>query len=93
MSIASVEEKLKTQLEATVIQITDNSWQHAGHAGNTSLATEATHLAITIVSPQFENLNPLDRHRLVHKTLKEEMNEHIHALEVKTFTPNEFKSR
>ncbi len=93
MSLESVEAKLKEQLQATHFNIVDNSWQHAGHAGNTSTATVGTHLALTVVSPQFNSLNLMERHRLIHKTLKEEMAEHIHALEIKTFTPEEWQNK
>jgi len=91
--VAHVQQKLENTLNASHVAIIDNSWQHAGHAGNTSSAVSGTHLAITVVSPQFDGLNRLERHRLVHKALQEEMVDHIHALEVKTFSPTEWEAQ
>jgi len=82
----AVETQLQSQLELTHLEIIDNSWMHAGHAGNTG----GSHLAITLVSPAFEGLNLLERHRMVHKVLKAAMAEHIHALELKTLSPTEW---
>lgn len=82
--LSEVEQKLKTALNASEVHIIDNSWQHAGHRGNTM---GGSHLAVTIVSERFEGLNTLARHRLVHETLKEEMKERIHALELTLLTP------
>jgi len=45
-----------------------------------------------IVSPQFEKKPILQRQRLVNQTLSEEM-KHIHAFTMRTFTPEEWKSR
>ena len=45
---------------------------------------------------KFENLNVMDRIRLVHKALDVEMTgtpKLIHALQVKTFTPKEASSK
>lgn len=89
MSFADqVREKLIAELDATEVDIVDNSWQHAGHAGNTSGYTEGTHLEITIVSPKFNGISILDQHRLVHQALKREMAERIHALVLSTHTPS-----
>jgi BolA protein len=74
-----IETKLKDQLEALHIEIIDNSWMHAGHRGNPH---GGSHLAITVVSEKFDTLSPLERHRLVHSILKDEMQGALHALEL-----------
>ena len=48
------------------------------------------HLAAVVVSPEFEGLGLVDQHRLVYDALGEHMTEDIHALELKTYTPEEF---
>ncbi len=83
----SIVAKIKTELTAGHVGVVDNSWQHAGHAGSSG----GTHLVLTIVSPKFEGLDLLDRHRLVHKTLRAEMETAIHALELKTYSPQEWE--
>lgn len=84
-------QKLLTQLNATHVEIIDNSWQHAGHAGMANVhETEGTHLAVTIVSPQFEGLGLLQRHRAVHAVLQEDFAGPLHALELKVHSPAEW---
>lgn len=83
--------KLAIELDATHIDIVDNSWQHAGHAGVAHQPhAEGTHLQITVVSPQFEGVSRLNRHRKVHQALQDAFATHLHALELKTYTPNEW---
>lgn len=81
--VSALKHKLARELETEDINIVDNSWQHAGHRGNPQqYADGGTHLAISIVSARFAGLNPLQRHRLVHEVLAEEMQTRIHALEL-----------
>ncbi len=80
-------ETLQSELLANHVGVVDNSWQHAGHQSSGS------HLVITIVSSKFEGLHLLDRHRLVHKALQSEMENTIHALELKTYSPDEWNSQ
>ena len=94
-TIASTLEKLKTLFQASHVELIDNSWQHAGH-----LAMEdhegpliGTHLAVSIVSTQFIGQNSVQRHRLVQKALREEFEQNLHALQIKTFTPEEWGSQ
>ena len=88
--IESLKQKLTTELNATHVEIIDDSWQHAGHSGNPG--GEATHLTITIVSSQFEGVGLMDQHRLVHAALKEARETHLHALQLKTFTPQTWQA-
>jgi len=82
-----LKQKLTASLDATSVEIVDESWRHKGHAGNTNPFPDGTHLQIAIVSEQFRDLSLLDRHRLVHSVLKEEMATRIHALTLNTQTP------
>jgi len=48
------------------------------------------HFSVSIVSAAFKDKNLLDRHRAVYDALREPMADgRIHALEIKTFTPEE----
>ena len=51
------------------LTIVDESDQHAGHAGSRMLASPSgeTHFRIRIVSPAFEGMNTVKRHRLVYQ--------------------------
>jgi len=87
-----IDKNLREQLDADHVEIIDESHLHRGHKA----AGGGGHYSIKVVSPKFENLNVMDRIRLVHNALDEEMTGNpklIHALQVKTFTPNEVVSR
>lgn len=83
--IEALKEKLIRELDATHVEIVDDSWQHAGHAEARS-DLGATHLSMTIVSPKFAGLSILDQHRLVHTALEEARRTHLHALQLKTLS-------
>jgi len=81
--IDQLKEKLTQELTADHVEIIDDSAKHAGHR-EVRPGMEATHLTITVVSPQFEGINLMDQHRLVHAVLKEARDKHLHALQLKT---------
>ena len=72
-------------LQPTHIELIDNSAQHAGHAG----ARSGGHYELKIVSPAFSGKSTLARHRLVHEALGELMRTRIHALSIRSQTPEE----
>ena len=51
------------------------------------------HLAATVVSPAFEGETLVDQHQLVYDALGDHMTTDIHALELKTYTPDEYAER
>ena len=51
---------------------------------------DGVHFEALIVSPAFEGLSRVRRHQLVYAALGERMREEIHALSMKTLTPEEF---
>lgn len=48
------------------------------------------HLAATVVSPEFEGVSLVQQHELVYDALGEHMTTDIHALELSTYTPEEY---
>ncbi len=50
---------------------------------------DGVHFEAEIISPAFAGLRPLQRHRLVYATLGDLMGGAIHALALKTLTPDE----
>ena len=50
---------------------------------------DGVHFEATVVSEAFRGKLPLARHRLVYATLGERMGGEIHALALKTLTPDE----
>ena len=88
-TIEQLKEKLTQELDATHVEIIDDSWKHAGHQ-EVPPGMSATHLTMTVVSPKFEGLNLMDQHRLVHEALKEAREKHLHALQLKTIPPSQW---
>ena len=51
---------------------------------------DGQHFTAVIVSPAFAGKRLIQRHQLVYAALGDRMREEIHALSMKTFTPEEF---
>ena len=86
-------EKIRAALTAALspesLTIEDESHHHAGHAG---AATGRGHFALRIVSPAFEGMSPIQRHRLVYTALGDLMQTDIHALSIQARAPRESAS-
>ncbi len=50
---------------------------------------DGVHFAARVICKSFQGKLPLARHRMVYATLGEKMGREIHALELKTLTPEE----
>jgi len=84
-------ERLRARLEAelapTLLEITDDSHLHAGHAG---AASGGSHYSVTIASSKFEGLTLVMRHRLVYDAVHEMINKaEIHALAITALAPSD----
>lgn len=89
MSIAeTIRAKLAAALSPTRLVIKDESHLHAGHAG--ARAGGQSHFRVLVVSPLFVGQTPVARQRAVNAALKEELAGPVHALAMKTLTPQEF---
>lgn len=73
-------------LEATQLELVDESHRHAGHEG---ARDGRGHYALDITSAAFSGLLPLARHRRVYQALGELMQTDIHALSIRARTPEE----
>lgn len=75
-------------LEPVSVEIIDESYKHAGHAG---ARDGGGHYVLNIVSRQFTGMNTVVRHRMIYSALGDLMKREIHALTVVAHTPNELK--
>ena len=82
-----IETKLTRRLEPLRLEVADDSAKHQGHAG-WSPGGE-THFTVLVVSSAFEGQSRVARQRLVYDILAEELEERVHALQLKTLTPEE----
>lgn len=75
--------RLREMLQPDRLEVIDESWQHAGHAGANGTGF-GTHFRVRIASPRFEGLARVARHRLVYDALREFLDRGLHALAVET---------
>ncbi len=54
---------------------------------------DGTHFEALIVSTEFEGKSLIERHKLVYGVLGDAMKERIHALSLKTYTPEQWESQ
>jgi len=57
------------------------------------LGADGVHFEATVICPAFAGKLPLARHRMVYATLGSRMGGEIHALSLKTLTPDEAGSQ
>lgn len=84
---ASLTQKLENALNPQRLMVVDESARHEGHAG----AREGgeTHFKVEIVSSAFQGLSRLERQRLVHRILADELDGPVHALSIQAHAPAE----
>tara|TARA_A100001388_G_scaffold277039_1_gene266598 strand:- start:20598 stop:20903 length:306 start_codon:yes stop_codon:yes gene_type:complete len=78
-----IEEKLKTQISTLYVEVINESPNHNVPDGAES------HFKVIVVSNDFENMRPVQRHQLIYKALNEEM-KLIHAIAIHPFTKIEW---
>ncbi len=84
---AAIRRKLSEALAPTRLDIVDDSARHAGHVG--ARPEGETHFNVEIVSTRFAGLSRVARQRLVYGVLADELRTDVHALALKTATPEE----
>ena len=53
------------------------------------LTGTSDHFGIRVVSPDFAGKSLIQQHQMVHRSLGEHLTTTIHAVDIKTFTPDE----
>lgn len=85
--VRAIENVLVHGLEAVHVEVVDNS---AGHADHLGAKDGGGHFAVVVVSKAFRGLSRIAAQKLVYETLAELMTEDIHALSMRTFTPEQW---
>jgi BolA protein len=83
-----LEGRMRQALEPEHLEIEDESARHAGHAG---AAEGGGHFRVTIVSASFRGKDLLARQRAVYSAVAEGMPSIVHALSLRTLTPEEWR--
>jgi BolA family transcriptional regulator, general stress-responsive regulator len=82
-----ISQRLSIALTPTFLEVFDESHQHAGHAGWRQGGE--THFRVHIVAATFVGKSRIDRHRLIHAALAEELQAGVHALAIVAKAPGE----
>lgn len=85
----ALESKLRDSLDATHVEVIDESHLHVGHAG---ARDGGRHFRAVIVSKKFVGLSRVRSQQLVYQAVQDWMGKEIHALSIKTFTPETWSS-
>ena len=85
--VASIEQRL-AGLEPDLLEIYDESAEHAGHAG---ARDGGGHYQVLIVSRRFVGQSRVTRHRMVYEALGAMMQQQIHAVAITALTPEELQ--
>ncbi len=88
MTVQSLlEEQLREGLEPVFLEVINESPRHNVPSNSES------HFRALIVSEKFTGLTLIERQRLVHNIIADQIRGSIHAFSQKTLTPEEFKER
>lgn len=93
MEMGPIEKRINDILSQALspqrIEVINESHMHAGHVGGTPDGSGETHMRVRIISPQFEGVGRLQRHRMINDLLKPVLDEGLHALALEPAAPNE----
>jgi BolA family transcriptional regulator, general stress-responsive regulator len=89
VSVADTLQARLAELHPSMLDIQDDSAQHAGHAGSEA---GGRHFSVTIVSEHFLGLSRLARHRAVLERVGDLIPHPVHALAIRAYAPDEFPS-
>lgn len=83
----AIEEALVCGLDADHVEVVDQSALHAGHL---SAQEGGGHFQIVVVSERFRGQSRVAAQRMVYGALGKMMREDIHALSMRTLTPEQW---
>jgi BolA protein len=82
-----IEQRLRDGLDALHVEIIDDSAAHRDHLGAQG---GGGHYRVLVVSSRFEGRSRVAAQRLVYEALGELMTTDIHAVEMRTLTPEQW---
>ena len=89
MDVAATLRARLAGLAPAVVEIHDDSAEHAGHPG---AASGGGHFSLVIVSESFSGQSRLARHRAVLDRVGDLIPRQVHALAIAAYAPEEFPS-
>lgn len=83
LTAEAIHERLAVRLSPTVLEVIDESADHAGHSGANGSGF-GTHFRVRIASPLFTGKARVAQHRLVYDALRDFIDQGVHALAIET---------
>ena len=83
----AIKDLLRDRIETTHVEVTDLSARHASHQGAQS---GGGHFSLVVVAESFRGLDRISAQRLVFTALEELMASDIHAITMRTLTPEQW---
>jgi BolA family transcriptional regulator, general stress-responsive regulator len=80
-------QRLRSQLEPSRAELTDESERHRGHGGYNPEGE--SHFSLLVESPRFAGKSRVERQRMVHAALGELLEARVHALSIRAIAPGE----
>ena len=81
-----IRDKLTAAFQPETLEVLDESWRHAGHAGAGDGSGE-THFDVKITAAAFAGMGRVARQRAVNEALREELAGPVHALSIRAEAP------
>lgn len=79
--------RLRSALNPTRLELTDDSEQHRGHGGYNPAGE--SHFSLIVESDAFAGKSRVERQRMVYAALGDLMQERVHALSIKAHAPGD----
>jgi len=90
-AIATIKTTLQEKIGATIVDIEDRSDLHKHHQGRMNAPAGSGHYDAIIVAESFAGKTMMQQHRMVYAALADQMQTTIHALALKTYTPEQWQ--
>ena len=71
---------LTQALSPVRLEVINESYLHAGHAGGRPDGSGETHMRVRVISAKFDDINRVQRHRMINELLKPVIDDGLHAL-------------
>lgn len=90
-NIATIKTTLQEKIGATIVEIEDRSDLHKHHEGRKNAPVGSGHYDAIVVAASFSGKPMMQQHRMVYEALADQMQTTIHALSLKTYTPEQWQ--
>ncbi len=92
-TIATITTTLQEKIGATIVEIADRSDLHKHHQGRMNAPVGSGHYDAIVVATSFSGKTMMQQHRMVYEALADQMQTTIHALALKTYTPEQWTQK